>query len=225
MACGRAHAGRREPQGHAAPDAGRRRRRHARAAQGSASAVPAERRRSIHHVIQDQREAAARSHERDLCDSALPRGGGRRLFRRRAAVVCSGNGPAICGAFCPISRPETANRRRRAIRNRPCSPAMPMRWQPPCATHRNGWIVPICGPRVWCATKPDGGQSRGKRHVIVLSSAEEGRIAGHGLIANLQGGRIPLQAIASGPNAQLQEFCRRTHILVPDRRRRKRSPR
>jgi acylphosphatase len=64
---------------------------------------------------------------------------------------------------------------------------------------------------VWCATKQDGGQSRGKRHVIVLSSAEEGRIAGHGLIANMQNGRIPVQVIASGPNEQLQEFCRRTH--------------
>jgi acylphosphatase len=64
---------------------------------------------------------------------------------------------------------------------------------------------------IWCATKQDGGQSRGKRHVIVLSSAEEGRIAGHGLIANMQNGRIPVQVIASGPNEQLQEFCRRTH--------------
>jgi hypothetical protein len=63
---------------------------------------------------------------------------------------------------------------------------------------------------VWCATKQDGGQSRGKRHAIVLSSAEEGRIAGHGLIANMQSGRIPIQAIASGPNQQLQDFCRRT---------------
>ena len=64
---------------------------------------------------------------------------------------------------------------------------------------------------VWCATKQDGGQSRGKRHVIVLSSAEESRIAGHGLIANMQGGRIPLQAVASGSNPQLQDFCRRTN--------------
>ena len=64
---------------------------------------------------------------------------------------------------------------------------------------------------VWCATKQDGGQSRGKRHAIVLSSTEEGRIAGHGLIANMQSGRIPVQVIASGPNEQLQEFCRRTH--------------
>jgi hypothetical protein len=64
---------------------------------------------------------------------------------------------------------------------------------------------------VWRATKQDGGQSRGKRHVIIFSSAEEGRIAGHGLIGNLQSGRIPAQAISSGPNEQLQEFCRRTH--------------
>ncbi len=27
----------------------------------------------------------------------------------------------------------------------------------------------------------------------------------------MQGGRIPLQVVASGPNAQLQEFCRRTN--------------
>ena len=60
------------------------------------------------------------------------------------------------------------------------------------------------------ATKQDGGQSRGKRHVIVFSSGEEGRLAGDGLITNLQSSRIPVQAIAFGPNEQLQEFCRRT---------------
>jgi hypothetical protein len=64
---------------------------------------------------------------------------------------------------------------------------------------------------VWRAIKQDGGQSRGKRHVIVFSTAEEGRIAGHGLISSLQNGRIPVQAISSGPNEQLEEFCRRTH--------------
>jgi acylphosphatase len=64
---------------------------------------------------------------------------------------------------------------------------------------------------VWCATKRDAGQSPGKRHVIIFSSAEEGRVAGHGLISNRQAGRIPVQVIASGPNAQLQEFCKRTH--------------
>jgi hypothetical protein len=64
---------------------------------------------------------------------------------------------------------------------------------------------------VWRAIKTDGGQSRGKRHVIVFSSGEEGRIAGHGLLANLQSARTPLQVIASGPNGQLKDFCERTH--------------
>jgi hypothetical protein len=66
---------------------------------------------------------------------------------------------------------------------------------------------------MWRATNQDGGQSRGKRHIIVFSSAEEGRIAGHGLVANLQGGRVPIQVISSGPNAHLAELCRRTHIM------------
>lgn len=66
---------------------------------------------------------------------------------------------------------------------------------------------------MWCATNQDGGQSRGKRHIIVFSSAEEGRIAGHGLIENLQGGRVPVQVICSGPNRQLTELCRRTHVM------------
>jgi hypothetical protein len=63
---------------------------------------------------------------------------------------------------------------------------------------------------VWRAAKQDGGQSRGRRHVIVFSSGEEGRAAGHGLIANLQGARVPVQVIASGPNEQLKDFCRQT---------------
>jgi HEAT repeat protein len=65
---------------------------------------------------------------------------------------------------------------------------------------------------VWRATKQDANQVRGKRHVILFSSAEEGRIAGHGLITNMQNSRIPLQVICSGPNAQLEEFCKRTHV-------------
>jgi HEAT repeat protein len=63
---------------------------------------------------------------------------------------------------------------------------------------------------LWRATRPDPAQVRGRRYVIVFSSAEEGRIAGHGLISGLQSGRIPLQAICSGPNSQLQEFSKRT---------------
>jgi hypothetical protein len=60
----------------------------------------------------------------------------------------------------------------------------------------------------WRATKLDLGVNRGKRHVIILSGAQESRIAGHGLIANVQSGRVPVQAIAIGPNERLQEFCR-----------------
>ena len=65
---------------------------------------------------------------------------------------------------------------------------------------------------VWRATKQDANQVRGKRHVILFSSAEEGRIAGHGLISNMQSSRIPLQVICAGPNGQLQEFCKRIHV-------------
>jgi hypothetical protein len=66
---------------------------------------------------------------------------------------------------------------------------------------------------LWRATNLDGGQSRGRRHTIVFSSAEEGRIAGHGLIDRLLAGRVPIQVITSGPNQQLAEFCHRTHIM------------
>ena len=66
---------------------------------------------------------------------------------------------------------------------------------------------------IWRATNQDGGQSRGKRHIIVLSGAQEGRVAGHGLVAKLQSGRVPIQVIGSGPNEQLADLCRRTHIL------------
>jgi hypothetical protein len=65
---------------------------------------------------------------------------------------------------------------------------------------------------LWRATRPDAGQSRGRRHVIVFSSTEESRIAGHGLISTVQTGRIPLQAICAGSNGELQEFCKRTRM-------------
>ncbi len=66
---------------------------------------------------------------------------------------------------------------------------------------------------IWRATNQDGGQSRGQRHIIVFSSAEEGRIAGHGLIESLQGGRVPIQVICSGPNQHLAELCWRTQVM------------
>jgi hypothetical protein len=65
---------------------------------------------------------------------------------------------------------------------------------------------------VWRATKQDANQVRGKRHVILFSSADENRIAGHGLISNMQSSRIPLQVICAGPNGQLQNFCKLTHV-------------
>jgi hypothetical protein len=67
---------------------------------------------------------------------------------------------------------------------------------------------------LWRATNLDGGQSRGRRHTIVFSSAEEGRIAGHGLIERLQGERIPIQVITSGPNRHLAELCHLTHTML-----------
>jgi hypothetical protein len=66
---------------------------------------------------------------------------------------------------------------------------------------------------MWRASNQDGGQSRGRRHIIVFSSVEEGRIAGHGLIDNLLAGRMPIQVISSGPNRQLAELCLRTNIM------------
>jgi hypothetical protein len=64
---------------------------------------------------------------------------------------------------------------------------------------------------LWRATRPDSGNSRGQRHIIVFSRSPEGRIAGHGLIANVQGGRCPVRAISSVENPELLEFCRRTN--------------
>jgi hypothetical protein len=64
---------------------------------------------------------------------------------------------------------------------------------------------------VWRAIKPEGSQSRGKRHVIVLNSAEEIRVAGHGLISQMGSARMSMQVIRSGPNQQLEEFCQRTN--------------
>jgi hypothetical protein len=47
--------------------------------------------------------------------------------------------------------------------------------------------------------------------VIVLSRLPESRIAGHGLEANVQTGRIGVQAISSVANPELAAFCTHTH--------------
>jgi hypothetical protein len=64
---------------------------------------------------------------------------------------------------------------------------------------------------MWRASKTDQGASRGRRHIVVFSSAEEARIAGTGLIVNIQGARLPVHAIASGPNTRLKDFCDAVH--------------
>ena len=65
----------------------------------------------------------------------------------------------------------------------------------------------------WRAVTLGGGQSRSRRHVIILSGAEEERIPERGLLTQLEeGGPISVQVIRCGPNSVLEDFCRRTGI-------------
>jgi hypothetical protein len=61
---------------------------------------------------------------------------------------------------------------------------------------------------LWEASRTEKGATRGRRHIIVLSTAEEARIAGHGLIATVKSARLGIHAVASGSNTHLQDFCR-----------------
>jgi hypothetical protein len=64
---------------------------------------------------------------------------------------------------------------------------------------------------LWRATRSDASSpTRGQRHVIVFSRSPEHRIAGHGLVSNVQTGRCRVRAISSVENPELQEFCKRT---------------
>src|ERR1035437_1117510 len=209
MARCRADACRREPQGAATPDAGRRRGRYARATQGSALAVHTERARSIYHVVPNLRETAARIDERGFRDSALPRSGGRRLFRGRGALATGEPAQRFmeCAAVYPDRRRGSAVTARSGTavvhRQLRCAGGGLARnaqtaglYRPMdrrLARHQTGWR-PIARQ-----TPRDRFQQRRGR-----------RVAGDGLITNLPSARIPVQAIASGPNEQLQEFCRRT---------------
>ncbi|MEO8368561.1 MAG: HEAT repeat domain-containing protein [Candidatus Solibacter sp.] len=65
---------------------------------------------------------------------------------------------------------------------------------------------------VWRAIKPEGGQSRGKRHVIILTSVEETRDAGHGLISQMSGRRLSMQVVRTSPNPLVEEFCELTQV-------------
>jgi HEAT repeats len=64
---------------------------------------------------------------------------------------------------------------------------------------------------LWRATRTEGVTSRGQRHILVFSRSPEGRIAGHGLIASVQTGRMPVRVISSVENPEVLEFCKRTH--------------
>jgi HEAT repeat protein len=64
---------------------------------------------------------------------------------------------------------------------------------------------------IYRATRADSGASRGKRHVIVFSRSPESRVAGHGVISNVQAGRTNIQVVSTAENPEIAEFCRRTH--------------
>jgi HEAT repeat protein len=63
---------------------------------------------------------------------------------------------------------------------------------------------------LWRATRTDGA-ARGQRHIIVFSRSPENRIAGHGLVSNVQTSRSHVLAISSVENPELLEFCKRTN--------------
>ena len=105
------------------------------------------------------------------------------FFRRRAALSAHGKGPSDLWSILPYI--ETGD-------GEPPPPHDPdprrVHGQIRC-TGRHTARTPKriectdLWTALWRATRPDPAQSRGKRHVIVFSSAEEGRIAGHGLIS------------------------------------------
>lgn len=72
---------------------------------------------------------------------------------------------------------------------------------------------------VWRASKQNVNAPRGKRHVLIFSTAEEARTAGDELVANVQPSRVSAQAIAGSPNQALTDFCKRTFtpfVIRPD---------
>ena len=62
---------------------------------------------------------------------------------------------------------------------------------------------------IWNAVRPDQGQSRGKRHVIVFSDAPPERSPGDGLISAVIASRCIVQVISTVANANLQRFCQK----------------
>jgi hypothetical protein len=60
---------------------------------------------------------------------------------------------------------------------------------------------------LWRAARLDA-SAHGFRHILLLTSVEEARRAGHGVAARVRDPRVKLQALAIGRNRNVQEFCR-----------------
>jgi HEAT repeat protein len=60
---------------------------------------------------------------------------------------------------------------------------------------------------VWRGAKLDCGVARGIRHIFILSSAEESRLAGHGVLGKAQNPRVQVHGISAVPNQRVAEFC------------------
>jgi HEAT repeat protein len=61
---------------------------------------------------------------------------------------------------------------------------------------------------VWRAAKLEGNAARGIRHILILSTVEESRLAGHGVVAKARNPRVQVQALATAGNRRVQEFCK-----------------
>jgi hypothetical protein len=61
---------------------------------------------------------------------------------------------------------------------------------------------------VWRASKIEGNAARGTRHILLLTTVEESRLAGHGVVAKARNPRVQIQALATGNNRRVEEFCK-----------------
>jgi HEAT repeat protein len=62
---------------------------------------------------------------------------------------------------------------------------------------------------LWRSVRNDQPQSRGRRHLIVVSEGEPPQSAGDGLVSAVLASRSSLQVIASDRNPKVEDFCRR----------------
>ncbi|HXA50170.1 MAG TPA: HEAT repeat domain-containing protein, partial [Candidatus Acidoferrum sp.] len=67
---------------------------------------------------------------------------------------------------------------------------------------------------VWRGAKLDGGAARGIRHIFILSSVEESRLAGHGVLGKVQSPRVQIHAISAVPNPRVAELCTKLNATM-----------